>query len=149
MAAAPIVSATPASLGVGDDAAEGHLDCLYVHVDARARRDVLDFIESWRSCCDEVSVDWRSIRRPASALVGLDLKVCCADRPHELRLVFDVRRDAEALEMLANSEAVVIGNRPYGAFANSMVAYGIDGQLLRSAIGAAHRGLAQLVTVPT
>lgn len=145
MAAAPIVSVEVTTLPFGRP--EQQLRCVYVHVDSRSRGDVSEFLTSWDRCCDTVGVDWRSVRRPQSALVGLELRHCCAESPASLRLVFDIRRDAAALEALAETEAIVVGNRPYGRFANAMAAYSVDGQLIRSAVTAAKRGLDRLTAV--
>jgi hypothetical protein len=59
--------------------------------------------------------------------------------------VFDVRRDADALAQLAATEAIVVGNRPYGSFANAMAAYGVDGNAVRAAMQAAEAGMRELV----
>ena len=144
-AAAPIVSAEPTTLRFGDR--DEPLECVYVHVDGRSRQDVADFLSTWRPCCDNVAIDWQSVRRPQSALVGLELQNCCGDSPASLRLVFDVRRDREALEALARTEALVVGTRGFGRFANSMAAYGVDGALVRDAVAAAESGLKRLTSV--
>ena len=137
--AAPIVAAGSTSLRFDEGAAT--LPCLYVQVDARGRSDVSDFLQGWSRCCDLVTVDWQSVRRPRSVLVSLELRRCCDDSPASLRLVFDVNRDAGALQTLLETEALVVGNRPLGGFANSMVLYGVDANVLRKAIAAAERGL--------
>jgi len=137
--AAPVVSAETATLPFGDP--ERELRCVYVQVDSRSRPDVVDFLTAWERCCDSVAVDWRSVRRPQSALVGLELRHCCGEVPKTLRLVFDIRRDASSLQALADTEALVVGNRPYGRFANAMAAYSVDGRVVRSAMAAAKRSL--------
>ncbi|HVM08092.1 MAG TPA: hypothetical protein VM345_06505 [Acidimicrobiales bacterium] len=142
LVAAPIVSAARTALTFGER--EQTLDCLYVEVDAKARPDVANFLAGWRRCCDAASIDWRSVRRPQSALVGIELRACCDERAESLRLVFDIRRDRAALDALVETEALVVGNRPYGRFANSIAAYGIDGSAVRAAMKAAHRSLEQL-----
>ena len=137
--AAPIVAAEATTISFGEPARE--LRCVYVQVDGRTRPDVADFLARWGRCCDTVSVDWRSVRRPQSALVGLEFRHCSDDSSATLRLVFDVRRDGAVLEALQETEAIVVGNRAYGRFANSMAAYSVDGRLIRSAIAAARRDL--------
>ena len=143
--AAPVISAEAMTIPFGEPSRE--LPCVYVQVDGRSRADVADFLTSWDRCCDTVGVDWRSVRRPQSALVGLELRHCCGESRSTLRLVFDVRRDAAVLDALVETEALVVGNRAYGRFANSMAAYSIDGRLVRSAVTAAQRGLDRLNAV--
>lgn len=138
---APIVSAAPSRLEYGDGAT---LDCVYVHVDGKGRSDVVSFLHGWRPCCDLISVEWRSVRRTGSALVSLELRQCSADGERGLRLVFDAARDAPVLEHLMASEALVVGSRPYGSFANVMVAYGVDAEVVQAASAAARHGLRQL-----
>ena len=143
--AAPIVAAEATTLAFGEPAKE--LRCVYVQVDSRSRADVVEFLTTWERCCDTVGVDWRSVRRPQSALVGLELRHCCDGATATMRLVFDVRRDAEVLEAIAETGAIVIGNRPYGRFANSMAAYSVDGRMIRAAVTAARRSLDRLNAV--
>ena len=125
----------------------GQLPCLYVVVDGRTDPSVADFLNRWHSCCDKTSVDWQAVRRPRSALIGIELQHDCGELDDRLRLVFDVRRDAEALAQLAATEAVVVGTRAYGSFANVMAAYGVDGNAVRTAMQAAEAGLQDLVAV--
>jgi hypothetical protein len=132
--------ATTLSFGKGD-----RLACLYVVVDGRSDPTVSDFLTSWHACCDTTSVDWTAVRRPRSALIGIELLHECDEVQGRLRLVFDVRRDADALAHLAATEAIVVGNRPYGSFANTMAAYGVDGNAVRAAMQAAEAGMRELV----
>jgi hypothetical protein len=132
--------ATTLSFGKGD-----RLACLYVVVDGRIDPTVSDFLTSWHACCDTTSVDWQAVRRPRSALIGIELRHECDEREGRLRLVFDVRRDADALAQLSATEAIVVGNRPYGSFANTMAAYGVDGNAVRAAMQAAEAGMRELV----
>jgi hypothetical protein len=132
--------ATTLSFGKGD-----RLACLYVVVDGRSDPTVSDFLNSWHACCDTTSVDWTAVRRPRSALIGIELLHECDEVQGRLRLVFDVRRDADALAQLAATEAIVVGNRPYGSFANAMAAYGVDGNAVRTAMQAAEAGVRELV----
>lgn len=123
------------------------LPCLYVVVDGRSDPAVGAFLAGWGGCCSTCDLDWQAVRRPRSALVGLDLLHTCGDplvgRGH-LRLVFDVRRDAEALDRLIDTEALVVGTRAYGSFANVVSACGIDRGAVRSAVDAAHASLSLL-----
>ena len=137
--AAPVVSSTPMVLRYDGNRRE--LDCLYVQVDAKSRADVADFLAGWRSCCTEVGIDWQTVRRPQSALVGLELRRCCSPTAASLRIVFDVRRDSDALDTLVRTESIVVGNRPYGGFANVMVAFGVDGRGVERAVRAARGAL--------
>ena len=146
-APAPIATAGRTGVRFGVDGDEQQLDCLYVRVDGRGRRDVADFLQGWAPCCDDVRVDFQSLRRPLSALVSLELGCSCGATPGSMRLVFDVRHDRDALDTLVATEAIVVGNRPYGGFANVMAAYSIDRTLVRGAIDAAERGLRQLAAV--
>ena len=146
-AAAPIqrMEATTLSFADGD-----RLACLYVIVDGRSDRYVADFLSHWHARCDVTELDWQAVRRPRSALVGLELTHSCGNAEVEemrLRLVFDVEADAEALDRLIETEALVVGTRPYGSFANSIAAYGVDGAAVKRAIQAARQGLAELVAV--
>ena len=129
--AAAIQSCEATTLPFGKDA---RLACLYVVVDGRSDPSVADFLNGWHACCDTTSVDWQAVRRPRSALVGIELLHSCDETDGRLRLVFDIRRDAEALAQLAATEAIVVGTRPYGSFANVMAAYGVDGNAVRAAI---------------
>jgi hypothetical protein len=121
----------------------GRLACLYVIVDGRGDRHTADFLNRWHGCCDLSHLDWQAVRRPASALVGIELGHCCG-QDDRLRLVFDVQRDRGALDCLAATEAIVVGTRPYGSFANLMAAYGVDGSSVRQAVQEAEKGLRQL-----
>ena len=145
--AAPILSTQATTLtGHGGQ----QLDCLYVVVDGRGDRNIADFLDHWHTRCDVSILDWSTVRRPPSALVGLELTHSCGDAELErkrLRLVFDVKREADALERLAATEALVVGTRAYGSFANSIAAYGVDGGAVREAVAAATHGLSQLVAV--
>ncbi len=128
------------------------LACLYVIVDGRADRHVADFLARWHGCCDASRVDWQTVRRPRSALVGIELAHTCGIAELEelrLRLVFDVSRDADALARLAATEALVVGTRAYGSFANVMGAYGVDGHAVRRAVASAEVGLRELVGAST
>lgn len=142
---AAVVSAERTTLRFG--AYERTLDCLYVVVDARARREVADFLAGWQRCCDVVAFDWQAVRRPLSALVGVELRRCCDGEASGIRLVFDVRRDRDALEALMETEALVVGNRRFGAFANTVAVYGVDPVAVRNAIDAAEHGLARPMVV--
>ena len=139
---AAIQSCEATTLPFGRD---DRLACLYVVVDGRSDPTVADFLNSWHACCESTSVDWQAVRRPRSALIGIELLHDCGEQTGRLRLVFDVRRDAEALAQLAATEAIVVGTRPYGSFANVMAAYGVDGNAIRAAIRAAEAGLRELV----
>jgi hypothetical protein len=142
--AAAIQSCEARTLPFGRD---GRLACLYVVVDGRSDPAVADFLNQWHACCETTSVDWQAVRRTRSALIGIELHHDCDEVHGSLRLVFDVRRDAEALAQLAATEAIVVGNRPYGSFANAMAAYGVDGNAVRAAMKAAEAGLRELVAV--
>lgn len=144
-AAAPIVAAEATTISFGEPAKE--LRCVYVQVDGRSRADVADFLTSWERCCDTVGIDWRSVRRPQSALVGLELQHCHDGTTSTLRLVFDVVREAAVLDAIAETGAIVVGNRAYGRFANSMAAYSVDGRMVRAAVTAARRSLDRLNAV--
>ena len=145
MTAAGIQHYEATTLTYGDD---GRLSCLYVVVDGRTDPAVSDFLAEWGQCCESCELDWQAVRRPQSALVGIELVHTCGD-PARLRLVFDIGRDADALEQLAATEALVIGTRPYGAFANVMGACGVDGQAVGRTIEEARRGRSQLVGAPS
>lgn len=135
--AAPVVEYNRTELPFGGQRA---LPCLYVQVDASSRPDVSEFLSAWRGCCDRAALEWQAVRRPASALVALELSHSCGVEA-ALRIVFDARRDRPALDALADTQAIVVGSRRYGAFANRMAAYSIDGDAVRTAITRAERGL--------
>ena len=146
---AAAIDAWEASTLCGRDG--GGVPCLYVVVDGRTDPAVSTFLAGWGECCTTCDLDWQAVRRPRSALVGIDLVHTCDDRTvagQHLRLVFDVRRDAEALDRLASTQALVVGTRPYGAFANIVTACAIDGDAVRSAVHAAGDSLDRLVAVP-
>src|SRR4051812_24508478 len=142
--AAAIVSYEATALPFGSN---DRLACLYVVVDGRSDPAVADFLNSWHACCDRTSVDWQAVRRPRSALIGIELLHGCDEVQGRLRLGFDVRRDAEALAQLAATGAIGVGHRPYGSFANAMAAYGVDGNAIRVAMKAAAAGLDDLLAV--
>ena len=140
-AAVQSYEATTLTFGEGE-----RLSCLYVVVDGRSDPKVADFLSGWHACCDTTLIDWQAVRRPRSALIGIELSHSCEEADGaSLRLVFDVRRDAEALAQIAATEAIVVGTRPYGSFANVMAAYGVDGNAIREAVAAAESGLRELV----
>ena len=139
--AAAIQSYEATTLTFGDGE---RLSCLYVVVDGRSDPTVADFLSSWHTSCDVTTIDWQAVRRPRSALIGIELAHSCGETDATLRLVFDIRRDADALAQIAATEAVVVGTRPYGSFANVMAAYGVDGNAIRKAIKAAEVGLVEL-----
>lgn len=148
MTAASILSTAATTLPL--DGGRQQLDCLYVTVDGRTDRHVGDFLAHWHPRCDVTELDWQAVRRPRSALVGIELTHTCghaelADK--RLRLVFDVRRDADALDRLVATEALVVGTRSWGSFANSFGAYGVDGSAVREATMAARRSFDDLVAV--
>jgi hypothetical protein len=121
------------------------LACLYVVVDGRTDPAVSRFLAGWGECCSTSDLDWQAVRRPRSALVGVDLVHSCgAPAGGHLRLVFDVRRDRDALGRLADTEALVVGTRAYGSFANVVSACGVDGGAVRAAIDAAERSLSHV-----
>jgi hypothetical protein len=108
------------------------------------------FLAGWGECCSSCDLDWQVVRRPRSALVGIDLVHTCGDPAvagQHVRLVFDVRHDADALAQLEATEALVIGTRPFGAFANVISACGIDGNAVREAVAAATASLDGAVPV--
>ena len=149
--AAPQVSATRTLVSFTTNSGQpAELDCLYVIIDVRSRRDLSDFLAHARTCCDEVSLDWQAVRRPPSALVGLELRRCCAAEGETaaMRLVFDVERDAAALNGLADTEVIVVATRPYGGFANTLVAFGVDGSVVRRTAEAARAGVVRVRTHP-
>ncbi|HEX2850058.1 MAG TPA: hypothetical protein VHN98_05880 [Acidimicrobiales bacterium] len=139
--AAPVVKYTRTELPFGE---RGSLPCLYVQVDAISSPDVADFLSGWRGCCERAELEWQTVRRPASALIALELSHACGV-PTSLRIVFDARRDRAALDALADTEAIVVGSRRYGHFANRMAAYSIEGHAIRTAITKAEHGLRSLV----
>jgi hypothetical protein len=124
------------------------LACLYVVVDGRTDPAVSRFLAGWGDCCATSDLDWQAVRRPRSALVGVALVHSCGAAAEHLRLVFDVRRDRDALGRLADTEALVVGTRAYGSFANVVSACGIDGHAVRAAVDAAERSLSHLTAVP-
>ena len=140
--AAAIQSSEATTLTFGDGE---RLSCLYVVVDGRTDPTVTDFLSTWHACCDTTTIDWQAVRRPRSALIGIELAHSCDDADGAIRLVFDLRRDADALAQIAATEAIVVGTRPYGSFANVMAAYGVDGNAVRQAMKAAAVGLDELV----
>lgn len=138
---AAILSCEPTSLVFND---RDRLACLYVVVDARADPRVVDFLVGCHAGCDRGALDWQLVNRPRSVLIGLELAHTCDDAGLgglRLRLVFDGERDAEALEHLATTEALVVGTRAYGSFANTMGAFGVDGAALRRTTEAGRREL--------
>ena len=141
MTAAAIESYESSRLSFADSA----LDCLYVVVDQRGDPAVSAFLGEWRSCCGDASVDWRAVRQPAAAIVGIELHRCCDPAAGTLRLTFEIRRDASALERLVTTEVLVVGARAYGAAGTRMVAYGLDAATVRSAAVAARQGLTRLI----
>lgn len=142
MTAAAIRSCEATTLTFGDGE---RLSCLYVVVDGRSDPTVADFLSGWHSGCDTTQIDWQAVRRPRSALLGIELTHSCGDDDAVLRLVFDIRRDADAIAQVAATEAIVVGTRPYGSFANVMAAYAVDGNAIRAALKAAEVGLHHLV----
>lgn len=142
---AAIVSCEATTLAVGG---RERLACLYVVVDGRTDRRVADFLTAWHPGCQTSELDWQPVRRPHSVLVGVELLHTCSDpdlADQRLRLVFDPQRDADALRHLAATEALVVGTRAWGAFANVVAAYGVDGTAVRATLAAA---LAQLGSRP-
>lgn len=138
---AAIVSCDATTLTVGGGE---RLACLYVIVDGRTDRRVADFLASWHPGCETSELDWQPVRRPRSVLVGLELLHTCDDpevADHRLRLVFDPQRDADALRHLAATEALVVGTRAWGGFANTAAAYGVDGGAVRDTLAAAEAQL--------
>ena len=138
---AEIVSYEATELAFGHDEP---LACLYVVIDGRRDAGVGRFLSTCHAQCDATRLDWQTVRRPRSALVGIELAHTCGSPDLEarsLRLVFDVRRDADALARLITAEVLVLGTRPYGTFANATAAYGIDGDALREATDAASSAL--------
>ena len=134
---AAIVSCDATTLTVGEGE---RLACLYVVVDGRTDRRVADFLAGWHPGCESSELDWQPVRRPRSVLVGVELLHTCDDPEaagQRLRLVFDPRRDAEALRHLAATEALVVGTRAWGAFANTVAVYGVDGAAVRATLAAA------------
>lgn len=144
---AAILSCEPTTL-VFDE--RDRLACLYVIVDGRADPRVVDFLAAGHAGCDRGELDWQLLERPRSVLIGLELAHVCGDPTAadlRLRLVFDIDRDADALQHLAATEALVVGTRKYGAFANTVCAFGVDGGAVRRAVEAARRELASHVAV--
>jgi hypothetical protein len=144
---AAILSCEPTTLVFNE---RDRLACLYVIVDGRADVRVVDFLVAGHAGCDQGELDWQLVERPRSVLIGLELTHVCDDpalSSLRLRLVFDVDRDADALQHLAATEALVVGTRRYGAFANTVCAFGVDGMAVRRAVEAARRELATTVAV--
>lgn len=144
--AAGIRATEATTLTLGDE----RLACLYVTVDSRNDRHVADFLAHWHPRCEVTELDWQIVRRPRSALVGIELTHTCGNAELEdkrLRLVFDIERDADALAHLVRTEALVVGTRAWGSFANSFGLYGVDGDAVREAVSAARCGLADRVSV--
>ena len=138
---AAILSCEPTTL-VFDDGQR--LACLYVTVDGRVDPRIVDLLASCHAGCDQSELDWQLVNRPRSVLLGIEVAHTCDDATLEgarLRLVFDVRRDADALLHLSATEALVVGTRAYGSFANTVGAFGVDGNAVRRAVEAAHREL--------
>jgi hypothetical protein len=121
-----------------------------VVVAGRRDRRVAGLLASWHAGCEEVELDWQPVRRPRSVLVGLELAHTCDDPDlagQRLRLVFDPRRDDEALRHLAATETLVVGTRAWGAFANAVATFGVDGGAVRTTLAAAEAQLdAQVAT---
>lgn len=138
---AGIVSCAATTLTVGGGE---RLACLYVIVDARTDRRVADFLAAWHPGCETSELDWQPVRRPRSVLVGVELLHTCGApevADERLRLVFDPQRDADALRHLAATEALVVGTRAWGAFANTVAVYGVDGRAVRATLAAAEAQL--------
>ena len=138
---AAIVSCEATTLTVG---AGERLACLYVIVDGRTDRRVADLLAAWHEGCETTELDWQPVRRPRSVLVGIELLHTCDDPEvagRRLRLVFDPQRDADALRHLAATEALVVGTRAWGAFANTVAVYGVDGRAVRATLAAAETQL--------
>ena len=134
---AATVSCEATTLTLSDGA---RLACLYVIVDGRTDRRVADFLAAAHRGCEAGELDWQPVRRPRSVLIGLELHHTCDDPElsgQRLRLVFDPRRDADALRHLAATEALVVGTRPWGAFANAVGVFGVDGTAVRATLAAA------------
>jgi hypothetical protein len=131
--------ATTLAFGEGEP-----LACLYVVVDGHGDRRVADFLAAGHHGCERAELDWHPVRRPRSVLLGLELLHSCNDPDRagqRLRLVFDPERDAKALRHLAATEALVVGTRAWGAFANAVAAYGVDGAAVRATLAAARAQL--------
>jgi hypothetical protein len=129
-----LVSWQAARLGFGAD----RLSCLFVVVD---QADA--FLAGWHPCGDEVAWDWSATARPSAATVGLELRHACG-LPSSLRLEFDVERQREALQCLAETEALVVADAPWGR-GGRMAAYSVDGESTRNAVLAARAGLRLVV----
>lgn len=147
MTTAAILSCEPTTLVFNE---RERLACLYVVVDGRSDPRAVDFLLAGHAGCDRAALDWQFVNRPRSVLIGLELSHTC-DAPEaadlRLRLVFDVDRDADALQHLAATEALVVGTRPYGSFANTVAAFGVDGNAVRRAVAAGRDELAACTAV--
>lgn len=144
---AAILSSDPTTL-VSDGGER--LSCLYVVIEGRTDPRVVDFLASCHAGCDASDLDWQVVSRPRSVLVGIEFAHTCGDPSYadrKLRLVFDLERDADALQHLAATEAVVVGTRPYGSFANTVGAFGVDGGAVRRTMAAAGRESSHLAAV--
>jgi len=144
---AAILSCEPTTLVFNE---RDRLACLYVIVDGRTDPRVVDVLLAGHAGCDRAELDWQLVERPRSMLIGLELGHVCDDPEAgtlRLRLVFDVDRDADALQHLAATEALVVGTRKYGSFANTVCAFGVDGNAVRRVVEAARRELAASAAV--
>lgn len=138
---AAIVSCEATTLAFGDGE---RLACLYVTVDGRTDRRVAEFLAGAHGC-EASELDWQPVQRTRSVLVGVEFFHTCDDpalADQRLRLVFDPRREADALQHLAATEALVVGTRAWGAFANAFAPFGVDGTALRATLVAAEATLA-------
>jgi hypothetical protein len=117
------------------------LACLYVVVDPRSDRSAIDVLADGGACCDGSTVDWHGVRRPRSALVGIELGHSCDRDRGSLRLVFDVVRDADALTRLAETGVLAVGTRALGSFANVCGTYRVDAAEVGETIAAARASL--------
>jgi hypothetical protein len=144
---AAILSCEPTTLVFGE---RDRLACLYVVVDGRNDPRVVDFLLAAHAGCDQGVLDYQTVDRTRSVLMGLELAHTCGDAKVgdlRLRLVFDVDRDADALQHLGATEALVVGTRSYGSFANTVAAFGVDGDAVRRAVRAGRRELDRLTGV--
>lgn len=144
---AAIISCEPTTLVFGE---RDRLACLYVVVDGRNDPRVVDFLLAGHPGCDQGVLDYQLVNRPRSVLIGVELAHTCGDAKVgdlHLRLLFDVDRDADALQHLGATETVVVGTRPYGSFANTVAAFGVDGDAVRRAVRAGRRELAHLTSI--
>ena len=144
---AAILSCEPTTLAFDDGQ---RLACLYVTVDGRTDPRIVDLLAGCHAGCDQGELDWQLVNRPRSVLLGIELAHTCADPDVaglRLRLVFDIRRDVEALQHLSTTEALVVGTRAYGSFANTVGAFGVDGAAVRRAVDAASAELERVGAV--